>query len=633
MNRIYSLAALVLIGGSLSAQRLSTAPLRGFNKLQPSTFEQHPGGHAVDLQSGQRDVVFTEDFANGLAGNNGVGAWTTSGPNGDIWRYSHTGPIGAYSDPVAQIIESPTVANGFMMFNSDSANSIFGTDTTIVAAPVEFVGSLVSPVMDLSATPFVQMNFSERFRYCCSTSTNGAHFVDISTDGGATWPTRLNVENGVLDNNDSGTLLYSVNLTAGISADPGNVRFRFTQDGSSNGVTHYHWQIDDINIETLPPNDLKITNSATTIWDFDTAVSYDSLRYTIFPVSEIRGLALNMDYFNNGSEPATNVEAHFTADDGYDQTYDLGDVAPGVSGTQFVGGTDGSTLYTPTTTLGDHNITFELTSDAVDNTPDDNTATAKVAVSNFIFARDEDSRDGGTNDTDDGTPFLLGNWMNTQVDETIYGIDVCFSIASETGVELNAQILNDAREPIAETGYVTITDGDRSPLGGNHFVHFIFDTPYQLPAGDYFVCVQHFGGANVLIGTSGNSQPQTSLIYQQSSDTWFYTTSTPMVRLDMDETIGITENDIQNGVGLGQNYPNPTNSTGTHIAASFTHSTSANMVLRDVNGKLVQTLMDGTMSPGVHTVDVNTSNLDAGVYFYTLTTNDMVSTKRMTVVR
>ena len=52
-----------------------------------------------------------------------------------------------------------------MIFNSDSANSNFGADTTIVASPVELVGSLVSPVLDLSASPFVQLKFSEKFRY------------------------------------------------------------------------------------------------------------------------------------------------------------------------------------------------------------------------------------------------------------------------------------------------------------------------------------------------------------------------------------------------------------------------------------------------------------------------------------
>ena len=635
MNRIYSLAALVLIGGSLSAQRLNTAPLHAFNKLQPATFEAHPGGHPLDLQSGQRDIVFTEDFANGLAGNNGdVGAWTISGANGNVWRYSFTGPVGAYSNPTAQIIASPSVANGFMIFNSDSANSIFGTDTTIVASPVELVGSLVSPAIDLSTTPAVQLKFSERFRYCCSTSTDGGHFVDISTDDFATW-TRVNVENGVLDNTDSGTLLYAVNLTGAITANPANVRFRFTQDGSVNGITHYNWQIDDISIESLPANDLKVLSAATTTWDFNTANSFDSVYYTMFPVTELRPLALNMTYYNNGSSDGTNVQANISVDDGYNQTTAPVTFAPGDTGTAMAGH-NGLADYTPTTTVGDHNITFTVTGDATDNSPADNVATAKIAVTDYIYARDENSRDGGYDDNNDpGSAFKLGNKFYCNVDETAYGIDVAFSIVSAVDVELNAQILDPAtEEPLYETGYSTVTSADLSPLGGNKMLHFFFDTPVQLSAGtDYLVVVQHFGGLDVLIGTSGTSQAQTSNFYRQSNDTWYYVTNTPMVRLNFNPTIGIAESDFQNGVGMGQNYPNPANTGSTRIDVSLQQSAHVNLVLRDIGGKLVQTLEDSNMAPGVHHVDVNTANLGAGVYFYTLTTNNMVSTKRMTVVR
>jgi hypothetical protein len=631
MNRIYSLAALVLIGGSLSAQRVNNVKLQGFNKLQPAAFDLHPEAHPLDLQSGQRDILFSEDFANGLAGNNGVGAWTTSGPNGDVWRHSLTGPVGAYTTP-DEIIESPTVANGYMLFNSDSVNTNW-SDTTIVATPVALTGSLVSPVIDLSANPYVQLKFSEEFRFCCSDGTPG-HFVDISTDNFATW-TRVNVENGIVDNTDSGTLLYSVNLTGGIAGNPANAQFRFTQDGA-NGITHYHWQIDDISIESLPPNDLKVLNAATTTWDFNTANTYDSVYYTMFPVSELRPLALNMTYYNNGSANGADVQANISVDDGYNQTTTASTLAPGDTAVAQAG-QNGLADYTPTATLGDHNMTFTVSGDSTDAAASDNVATAKIKVTGHVYARDEDSRDGGYNDNDQGDAFKLGNKFYCNVDETVYAIDVAFSIASATGVELNCQIL-DASDgtypPLFETDYYTITDWDRTPLGGNHMVHFAFDTPVQLTAGsDYVVVVQHFGGANVLIGTSGTSQAQTSNFYRQSNDTWYYVTSTPMVRLNFDATFGIDKTDYQNGVGMGQNYPNPANNGSTRIDVNLQQSAHVNMVLRDISGKLVQTLEDRTMAPGLHHVDVNTANLGAGVYFYTLTTNNMTSTKRMTVVR
>jgi len=643
MNKNYLLSALLLLVGSgLSAQRLGAVLPQAFVKpgtLQAATpmhLQPYPSTHQRD-----GDVAFSEDFANGFAGNNGgVGPWTVSGANGTIWRYTHTGPNGAYSDP-SEIIASPTVANGFMIFNSDSANTNFSvTPPAFAASPAYFTGSLISPVIDLSATPDVELRFAQRMRYCCKEESG--HYVDVSTDGGLNWSTRIAVDvnipfctvpnSTIATNDDPGTRMYQINLVNAISADPAHVRIRFTEEATAdNDLNSYHWQIDDIQVVTLPTTDMRLYTSATTYWNFDVASSFDSVPYTIFPISELRGRTLTMGYFNNGSQPATNVQAHFTTDDGYDQTVDIGDVAPGAADTARVP----QPGWTPTPVIGDHNVQFALTADGTDEVPADNTSTGKITVSDYIYARDDNSRDGGYNDTDNGTPFKLGNKFHTVVPEMLYGIDVAFSIASATDIELNAQLtLIDAEyTPIAETGYHTLVDADRSPLGGHKFISFIFDEPYALDPGDYMVCVQHFGGANLLVGTSGVSPEQTSVIYQETSDTWFFVTATPMVRMNFNPTIGIAENEFHNGIGLGQNYPNPSNTGSTRIDYSLEQSAMVDLELRDVSGKTVQTLESGNRAPGVHHVDVNTANLDAGVYFYTLTTNNAVSTKRMTVVR
>jgi hypothetical protein len=627
MNRVYSVAALLLIGGSLSAQRVANAPLRTFNKVnaqEPALAEHHSS--STQLRDAQ-EVVFSEDFANGFAGNNGIGPWTTAGANGNIWAYTHTGPVGAYSN-VSQIIASPTVANGFAIFESDSANTNWA-DTTIVASPIAWVGSLVSPIMDLTGYPAVTVNFAQRMRYCCSDDTPG-HFLEVSTDGGTNW-TRFPTENGILDNADPGTVNMSINIAGALSGQPlDNVQIRFTQDGA-NGITHYHWQIDDIQIVSLSANDMKITNAAESTWNFDTANTFDSIPYSIFPISQLRGRALNLTAFNNGSNAANNVQAHFTTTDGYDQTVDLGTMAPGATQTAF------APLWTPTASLGDHSVYFTLSSDETDDDMANNYDTAMVKVSDFIYARDLGARTGGYNDNDQGDAFRLGNKFYIANDVTLYGIDVAFSAVSATDIELDAQLLDagvSGYPPIAETAYHTLMANELSPLGTGNFVSFIFDTPVELSAGtDYLAVVQHFGGANVLIGVSGTSPAQTSNFYRASNDTWYYVTSTPMVRLNFTQNIGIGEANTHNGVGLGQNYPNPANGGNTRIDFSLDQSAPVTLVLRDISGKLVQTLVDGTMGQGVHHVDVNTADLGAGVYFYTLTTGKNTSTKRMTVVR
>ena len=48
-------------------------------------------------------MVWSEDFANGLDGNNGVGPWTVSGDGGNIWKRTTTGPVGAYTAATARI--------------------------------------------------------------------------------------------------------------------------------------------------------------------------------------------------------------------------------------------------------------------------------------------------------------------------------------------------------------------------------------------------------------------------------------------------------------------------------------------------------------------------------------------------
>ena len=78
-------------------------------------------------------MLFSEDFANGFAGNNDFGSWTTSGADGAIWKYDTFGPTVAYSD-LDEIMESATVANGFALFNSDSANTDFSVDPPVIVA-------------------------------------------------------------------------------------------------------------------------------------------------------------------------------------------------------------------------------------------------------------------------------------------------------------------------------------------------------------------------------------------------------------------------------------------------------------------------------------------------------------------
>ena len=65
----------------------------------------------------------------------------------------------------------------------------------------------------------------------------------------------------------------------------------------------------------------------------------------------------------------------------------------------------------------------------------------------------------------------------------------------------------------------------------------------------------------------------------------YYTTSTPMVRLNFDPSIGVTENVVGN-MELGQNIPNPFNNT-TAINYSVASNANVTLTVVDMTGKVV----------------------------------------------
>ncbi|MBL8016825.1 MAG: T9SS type A sorting domain-containing protein [Ignavibacteria bacterium] len=83
---------------------------------------------------------------------------------------------------------------------------------------------------------------------------------------------------------------------------------------------------------------------------------------------------------------------------------------------------------------------------------------------------------------------------------------------------------------------------------------------------------------------------------------------------------------------LGQNYPNPFNPS-TKIEFTLTKSGDVSLEVYDVNGKLVETLIDGYMNAGTKSLDFNASGLSSGTYFYKISANGYTETKKMLLVK
>jgi hypothetical protein len=83
---------------------------------------------------------------------------------------------------------------------------------------------------------------------------------------------------------------------------------------------------------------------------------------------------------------------------------------------------------------------------------------------------------------------------------------------------------------------------------------------------------------------------------------------------------------------LSQNYPNPFNPT-TNIKFSIVNSGDVKLVVYDIMGKEVQTLVNERLQPGTYEATFGGSMLNSGVYFYKLITNSFTETKKMLMIK
>jgi len=99
-------------------------------------------------------------------------------------------------------------------------------------------------------------------------------------------------------------------------------------------------------------------------------------------------------------------------------------------------------------------------------------------------------------------------------------------------------------------------------------------------------------------------------------------------------TVGVQEtgNEIPNIYSLSQNYPNPFNPT-TNIRFSIPNAGLVSLVVFDITGREVATLINQNMNAGIYTADFDATQLASGIYFYTIKAGSFTDTKKMVLVK
>ncbi len=104
-------------------------------------------------------------------------------------------------------------------------------------------------------------------------------------------------------------------------------------------------------------------------------------------------------------------------------------------------------------------------------------------------------------------------------------------------------------------------------------------------------------------------------------------------------SIGITpiSGEVPKNFSLSQNYPNPFNPT-TKIkfdipSAGNSRDRAVQLIIYDVLGREVSTLVNQQLQPGTYEVNFDASNLTSGVYFYKLIASDFTDVKKMILIK
>jgi hypothetical protein len=92
------------------------------------------------------------------------------------------------------------------------------------------------------------------------------------------------------------------------------------------------------------------------------------------------------------------------------------------------------------------------------------------------------------------------------------------------------------------------------------------------------------------------------------------------------------ETQIPTKFTLYQNYPNPFNPTTT-IEFDIPERTNVKLVIYDILGREVETLIDKELEPGKYKLNFTATNLPSGVYFYTLKTPKFTKTNKMLLIK
>lgn len=528
--------------------------------------------------------------------------WTvynTSNPTTDWFWTTDPAAMPSSAGPATMT----TATNGYWLIDSDTPGQTATQD-----AFVEWNGGAI----DCSGQANLTLEFEQCYRQYLDTRE-----VQVSGDGGANWTTIVVEDGSNANNNISGLFSTDISATCGNSANV-SIRFHYV------GAWGWDWAVDDIVIKTTEPYDLRADEM---FWGVDGTWGV-TLPYFNTPIDQIQPI--------NFCGSATNIGLNNVLDATFTATVGAWTGSSAPTTLNGLGGHDTlcSVLqYTPAASVASMNATFDVqtptNTDAVPGNNDYDGIT--FDVTDYVYARDNVAAGLQGGSYNQGQGYEVGNVYDMFTSATLTGIQVVVASTSVEGASMFGKLYSidpSTGDFILEdqTDYYTLTASD---LGATITLPLL-SGGYTLAADDTYLIVIGSDGdgglSNDLVtGTSGSSAPQTSFYYDATDLTWYYTTSTPAVRMYFGPA---SINEVENNIGMNV-FPNPAVDNAT-VSFELNGEASVNVTVTDLAGKVVYTNNLGNVA-GAQNVEINTASMANGVYMVNVEANGAVSTQKLVV--
>jgi hypothetical protein len=642
MKKWYMLASCFLFSGVMMAQGLSGFPAGNpkasvvkSKEVEVSKVKPNPQAMNKD----QMDIVFTEDFANGLDGNNELSMpWTVGGINGDLWEQNFDGPTGQFSSNIGPL-ESATAANGFMLIDCD----LYNTDLSNVQ---DVQAWIVSPELDLSALSSVLVDYTTYYRYCCFATPMPCQ-LGVSVDGGTSWtdfPMYGYNQFIVQANNLSGTLDVTTDISA-VAANQSSVLIRYAYNPDLNGsFSHYFLGVDDIAVYENPyANNLAVlqvmNNDVLNLWEIKN-----------YPLEQSNDILAGCVYANYGSADQTNVEITFEVLDA-----DNNVLSSTVEALGTVPSNSLDTVYHETgyalADLGNYRVRATISADETEEVPENIMGERAITLTTSVMSYDDlENLDiqNGPRDNDAGDGFEEGGFgiylFVESAGSLAHGVQMVFGDNTTPGSDVLIELyevdpavgVNDNNNDNFPVDLLTSAEFVVTEADYDQEVYVPFDDQIELELDKlYFVSILQFeGDQEVWLRATFNTDTDNSSYVRELSGsgapTWFSRPDENAMRLALNMTLNVEDiSSVKESMTVS---PNPFNES-TLISYTLDMDKMVSYKLYDINGRLIEDVKLGNQGAGNHQITVEAADLEAGVYYFNLRIGNSAVTEKLVITK